>query len=139
MPTEAAGARVASVGRSHRFARVHHVQLAIPPGGEDRARPFYVGALGLTEIAKPPKLAARGGAWFRGDGIELHLGIDEGFVPARKAHPAVQVANLDALAARLTASGVPIRSDDDLPGHRHIYADDPFGNRLEFLEPRPVG
>jgi catechol 2,3-dioxygenase-like lactoylglutathione lyase family enzyme len=121
--------------RMHRFARVHHVQLAIPPGGEDRGRAFYVGVLGLAEVPKPPTLAARGGAWFRDDAIELHLGVDPAFTPARKAHPAIAVADLDALAARLTAAGVPVRSDGDLPGHRHIYADDPFGNRLEFLEP----
>ncbi|MGF7237043.1 MAG: VOC family protein [Frankia sp.] len=122
-------------GLGFALRRLHHVQLAIPRGGEERARPFYVGALGLTEILKPPVLAARGGAWFVHGDLQVHLGVEDPFVPARKAHPALEVDGIDALAARLTAAGFPIRSDDDLPGHRHVYADDPFGNRLEFVEP----
>lgn len=120
---------------SHVLARLHHVQLAIPQGGEDAARPFYADALGLTEVDKPPVLAARGGCWFRGDGIEIHLGIEADFRPARKAHPAVLVDGLDALADRLGRHGVDVRWDDEFPGHRRFYADDPFGNRIEFLEP----
>jgi hypothetical protein len=80
-------------------------------------------------------LAARGGCWFRGDGIEIHLGVEADFRPARKAHPAVLVDGLDALADRLGRHGVDVRWDDEFPGHRRFYADDPFGNRIEFLEP----
>lgn len=117
------------------FDRLHHTQLAMPAGAEDRARAFYVAALGMREIEKPPVLAARGGVWFRAGGVELHLGVEEGFAPARKAHPGVLVTDLDALVARLAAAGVPTRPDGEFPGHRRCYADDPFGNRLEFLEP----
>ena len=117
------------------FAGLHHVQLAMPRGEEDRARAFYGGVLGLTEIDKPPVLAARGGAWFRGGGLELHLGVEDAFAPARKAHPGILTDDLDGVAARLEAAGIPPRRDGDFPGHRRFYADDPFGNRLEFLQP----
>ncbi|WP_433229899.1 VOC family protein [Actinomadura formosensis] len=114
---------------------VHHVQLAAPPGSENRLRAFYTGVLGLDEVPKPPELAGRGGAWFRGNGTELHLGIEQDFHPARKAHPGLLVHDLDALAARLRAAGHDIRPDDLLPGYRRLYANDPVGNRLEFLQP----
>jgi catechol 2,3-dioxygenase-like lactoylglutathione lyase family enzyme len=114
---------------------VHHVQLAIPPGSEDACRAFWGEALGMTEHPKPPVLAARGGCWFRGGALEVHLGVETDFRPARKAHPGIRVTALDALADRLTARGVAVRWDDELPGHRRFYADDPVGNRLEFLEP----
>jgi catechol 2,3-dioxygenase-like lactoylglutathione lyase family enzyme len=117
------------------FTRLHHVQLAIPAGSEDTARGFYGEVLGMTELGKPAVLAARGGCWFRGGGWEVHLGVEDEFRPARKAHPGVLVDGLDALAARLTSAGVPLRWDDDFPGHRRFYASDPYGNRLEFLEP----
>lgn len=119
------------------FAGLHHVQLAIPPGGEEQARAFYAGVLGLREVDKPPVLAARGGCWFRGDGWEVHLGVEDPFVPARKAHPGVLVQGLDALAARLAAHGSVAQWDGEFPGHRRIYAHDLHGNRLEFLESRP--
>ena len=119
------------------FTRLHHTQLAMPAAGEADARAFYVGALGMTEIAKPPVLAARGGAWFRSGGVELHLGVEEDFRPARKAHPGLLVTDLDAVAAALTASGHAVRWDDGFPGHRRFYVDDPFGNRLELLQPLP--
>ncbi|MQY04026.1 VOC family protein [Actinomadura macrotermitis] len=115
---------------------LHHVQLAAPPGSEPALRAFYGGVLGLTEIPKPPALAARGGAWFRGPGLELHLGIEPDFRPARKAHPGLLVHDLDALAARLKEAGHQVRPDDLFLGHRRCYADDPVGNRLEFLQPR---
>lgn len=118
---------------------LHHVQLAIPPGSEEVAREFWVDALGLTEIAKPPEPAARGGLWVRGDALEVHLGIEEGFAPARKAHPGILVTGLDALAARLEDHGIDIVYDGAFPGHRRFYAADPFGNRLEFLEASPGG
>jgi catechol 2,3-dioxygenase-like lactoylglutathione lyase family enzyme len=115
---------------------LHHVQLAMPAGEEERARAFWVGVLGLREVAKPPALAARGGLWVRGDGVELHLGVEEDFRPARKAHPGLRVADLDAVAVRLTSAGVEVTRDDNFPGHRRFYAADPFGNRLEFLQRR---
>lgn len=117
---------------------LHHVQLAMPAGAEAEARRFYGTLLGMTEVPKPPVLAARGGCWFRGDGCELHLGIEADFRPARKAHPAMLVRGLAALSGRLEAAGVTVTRDDDFPGHRHFYVDDPWGNRLEFLEPLPT-
>ncbi|GAA4924250.1 VOC family protein [Actinomycetospora succinea] len=117
------------------FTGLHHVQLAMPVGQEDRARAFFVGVLGMTEIEKPPVLAARGGAWFRAGGLELHLGVEDDFRPARKAHPGIMVDDLDALAGRLEHAGQDVTRDRDFPGFRRFYAHDPFGNRLEFLEP----
>ena len=112
----------------------HHVQLAMPPGEEPRAEAFYSGLLGLPRVEKPPELAARGGCWFRGEGIELHLGVEEEFRPNPKAHPAILVHGLDELEARLNEAGVETLRDVELAGHRRFYAHDPFGNRLEFLE-----
>lgn len=115
--------------------RLHHVQLAMPSGEEAAARVFYGGVLGLTEVAKPPALAARGGAWFRGGALEVHLGVEDPFVPARKAHPGIEVDDLDAVQRRLADAGVTVRPDELFPGYRRFYADDCFGNRLEFLAP----
>ena len=117
------------------LARLHHVQLAIPPGGEEASRGFWRDVLGMGELEKPPVLAARGGCWFRGGGLEVHLGVEDGFVPARKAHPGILVGDLDSLAAALEASGVEVTWDASFPGYQRFYAADPFGNRLEFLEP----
>lgn len=117
------------------FTGLHHVQLAMPVGTEDRAREFYGGVLTMTELDKPPVLAARGGCWFRGGQWEVHLGVETGFRPARKAHPGILVDSLDALAERLLMAKVSVEWDDNFPGHRRLYAHDPFGNRLEFLEP----
>jgi catechol 2,3-dioxygenase-like lactoylglutathione lyase family enzyme len=117
---------------------LHHVQLAIPPGGEDRCRAFWGDVLGMQELDKPPVLAARGGCWFRGGGLEVHLGVEEDFVAARKAHPGILVRDLRALAGVLEAAGVEVVWDGEFPGHDRFYAADPFGNRLEFLEPRLV-
>jgi len=114
---------------------IHHVQLACPPGSEDTLRGFYTGVLGLQELAKPPVLAARGGCWFGGHGIELHLGVEHDFRPARKAHPGLLVHDLDGWADRLRDAGAPVVFDDGLPGMRRFYTEDPHGNRLEFLEP----
>lgn len=116
------------------FARIHHVQLAMPAGREDEARAFFGDVLGMTEIAKPPVLAARGGAWFRAGGVEVHCGVEEGFVPAAKAHPGLLVTDLDALADSLRDAGQDVAWDGDFPGFRRVYAHDPFGNRLELLE-----
>lgn len=120
---------------SHTFQGLHHVQLAIPEGGEDRCREFWGDALGLAELDKPPELAARGGCWFRGDDLEVHLGVEQDFRPATKAHPGILVRGLDSLADRLTQQRVEVTWDDNFPGMRRFYAHDPFGNRLEFLEP----
>jgi catechol 2,3-dioxygenase-like lactoylglutathione lyase family enzyme len=114
---------------------LHHVQLACPRGSEDVLREFYVGVLGMAEVAKPPALAGRGGAWFRAGLLELHLGVEEDFRPARKAHPGLLVADLPAYAERLAAQGVAVEWDDDFPGYRRCYLTDPHGNRLELMEP----
>jgi catechol 2,3-dioxygenase-like lactoylglutathione lyase family enzyme len=113
---------------------LHHVQIAIPPGGEAECRAFYVRVLGMLEIPKPPVLAARGGLWVRADALEIHLGVERDFRPPRKAHPGIRVGDLDALAERLTAHGVEVTWDGDFPGHRRFYAFDPLGNRLEFIQ-----
>ena len=114
---------------------LHHVQLAIPPGSEPDLRAFYCDVLGLTEVAKPAALAARGGLWLRGPALQLHLGVEEQFQPARKAHPALLVRGLGGLAERLRAAGHDVQADDLLPGYRRFYVHDPVGNRLELLEP----
>lgn len=114
---------------------LHHVQLAMPAGAEEQVRAFYAGVLGLSEIQKPPVLAARGGAWFRAGGLEVHLGVEWDFRPAGKAHPGILARGLDRLAEQLSGAGVEVRWDSDFPGYRRFYAADPLGNRLEFLEP----
>ncbi|HEX5449522.1 MAG TPA: VOC family protein [Gaiellaceae bacterium] len=113
---------------------IDHVQLAAPPGCEDAARAFYGGVLGLGELPKPPALAARGGCWFRAGELELHIGVEEDFRPARKAHPGFVVADLAALRARFGEHGIEVREDDALADVTRFYADDPFGNRLEFRQ-----
>jgi catechol 2,3-dioxygenase-like lactoylglutathione lyase family enzyme len=112
-----------------------HVQLAAPPGSEDAARAFYRDTLGMKEIPKPPVLAARGGVWFEEGDVQLHIGIEESPSPSRKAHPALRVAGIRAYAEQIAARGAKVQWDDDLPGHLRFYSQDPFGNRLEFLEP----
>jgi catechol 2,3-dioxygenase-like lactoylglutathione lyase family enzyme len=97
-------------------------------------RRFYGDALGMTEVPKPPVLARRGGAWFRAGAVELHLGIEEGFQPARKAHPGLLVEDLPAFADRLAGHGVPVEWDEAFPGFRRCYVSDPHGNRIELLE-----
>ncbi|MGW4296156.1 VOC family protein [Micromonospora chersina] len=115
---------------------IHHVLLACPRGSEETSRAFYAGLLGLVEKPKPPTLAARGGCWFSGYGAELHLGVEDDFHPARKAHPALLRPDLDRLAARLDAAGHPVTwGDDEIPGLRRFHTYDPHGNRLEFLAP----
>lgn len=117
------------------LSRLHHVQLAMPAGREDDARAFFVGVLWMTEIDKPPEPAARGGAWFRDGGVEIHLGVEPEFVPARKAHPGLVVDDLDEAARRVATTGQDVTWGADFPGFRRFYAHDPFGNRLEFLQP----
>jgi catechol 2,3-dioxygenase-like lactoylglutathione lyase family enzyme len=115
---------------------LHHVQVSCPAGGEDAARAFYGHALGIPEVAKPPVLAARGGCWFRGDGVEVHVGVEAGFAAAKKAHPAFVVDDIDALAARVEEAGFPVTWDDDFPGYRRFYSADGNGNRVEILAAR---
>lgn len=112
----------------------HHVQLAMPVGGEDAADRFYGGALGFEIVPKPAHLAARGGRWFRSGTTELHLGVEDGFEPSAKAHPAVRVRGLQALRDALATAGVGVVDDTQLDGHDRWYVRDPFGNRLEFIE-----
>jgi catechol 2,3-dioxygenase-like lactoylglutathione lyase family enzyme len=116
---------------------IHHVQIACPVGSEHACRAYYGDLLGLAEIPKPPALAPRGGCWFAGFGIELHLGVEESFTPARKAHPGLLWPDLDALVGRLVAVGYPVTFGDELPGYRRFHTVDPHGNRLEFLSPTP--
>jgi catechol 2,3-dioxygenase-like lactoylglutathione lyase family enzyme len=112
-----------------------HVQLAMPRGQEPQARAFYGGLLGLGEVPKPPKLAKRGGLWFEfPDGRGLHLGVEEPFLAAKKAHPSFRVVTMDTLAEALRAAGHPVTWDDSVPGVRRFHSEDPFGNRLEFQE-----
>ncbi|WP_431962912.1 VOC family protein [Actinacidiphila sp. bgisy160] len=111
-----------------------HVQLAAPPGSEEILRAFYAGVLGMSEVPKPPVLAARGGCWFAAGPVQLHIGVEEDFRPARKAHPGLRVSGIEAYADRLESRGAAVVWNGDLPGHRRFCTDDPFGNRLEFLE-----
>jgi catechol 2,3-dioxygenase-like lactoylglutathione lyase family enzyme len=110
---------------------IDHVQVAAPPGCEHEARAFYSRLLGLTEVEKPEPLKARGGVWFQVGPQQLHVGVQEDFQPATKAHPAFQVDALDALAERLVTAGAPVKYDDAIPGR--FYTEDPWGNRLELL------
>jgi catechol 2,3-dioxygenase-like lactoylglutathione lyase family enzyme len=115
---------------------IHHIQLAMPAGGEDAARSFYSSLLGIPEVQKPAELAKRGGAWFETDGIKIHLGVEPDFRPARKAHPGLLVRDLPSLSKRLTDAGYDVRDGEYLEGYKHIYVSDPFGNRLELLQPQ---
>ena len=112
-----------------------HVQLAMPRGQEELARSFYAGLLAMTELPKPAVLAARGGCWFTSGAAVLHLGVEEPFSPARKAHPAFLAADIGELQAALTAAGYAcVRSDEEIPGVRRFHTHDPFGNRVEFQQ-----
>ena len=115
------------------LTRIDHVQLAMPPGGEDAARGFYRDLLGLSEEAKPAELVGRGGCWFRGGAVRVHLGVEADFRPARKAHPALRIEGFDALVAALRQAGCDVREDGDFEGSPRVYVDDPFGNRIELI------
>jgi catechol 2,3-dioxygenase-like lactoylglutathione lyase family enzyme len=114
--------------------RIDHVQIAMPRGREDEARAFYGGLLQIPEVPKPAALAARGGVWFEGEDVKVHLGVDVEFRAAQKAHPAFLVRDLGTLAQRLRAAGVEVVDDGLMPGYRRVYVADPFGNRLELME-----
>jgi len=116
--------------RDRDAAALDHVQVAIPPGGEDAARRFYAGLLGLRELEKPEPLRASGGVWFEPG---VHLGVESSFRPARKAHPGLRMNDLEGVAARLEAAGAEVEWDERWTGVRRFYTHDPFGNRLELL------
>ena len=115
---------------------IDHVQLAMPAAREEDARAFYSSLLGLPEVRKPEDLAKRGGVWFESSEVKIHLGVDRDFRPAKKAHPAFVVKDLRLLVERLRTAGVAVVDDEPMPGHDRVYVSDPFGNRLELMEPR---
>lgn len=114
---------------------IDHVQIAIPVGGEEKARPFYRDLLGLVEVPKPEPLASRGGCWFERGAIRVHLGVEQDFRANTKAHVAFEVDDVAAITARAKAGGYTIKQDDELDTVERVFIYDPFGNRLEFLKP----
>ena len=115
------------------FTAIDHVQLAMPAAGEEVARGFYRDLLGMTEIPKPAELAKRGGCWFESGEVQIHLGVEPDFRPARKAHPALRCADYDALTSRLRSVGIEVTDDTHIPGLRRCHIADPFGNRIELI------
>lgn len=124
-----------ATARVPRAVALEHVQLAMPEGREAEARSFYAGLLGIPEVEKPANLKARGGCWFQSGELRVHLGVEVGFRPARKAHPAFLVGDLAALVHALNAGGHPVRIEEPLAGFTRVYVDDPFGNRIELMQP----
>lgn len=114
---------------------LNHVQLAMPAGEEAAARRFYEGILGIPEVVKPPHLAQRGGCWFERGSLRVHLGVEKDFRPAKKAHPAFTVTDLGTLKQRLRDEGFDTVEDEPLAGYDRCYVEDPFGNRIELMEP----
>ncbi|MDA5106979.1 VOC family protein [Brevibacillus thermoruber] len=119
---------------SHRWIGLDHVQVAAPAGCEEEARRFFRDVLGMPEVPKPEALRRRGGVWFQCGSQTVHVGVEASFAPAKKAHPAFLTSDLEALRQRLEAAGVTVREGDEIPGVKRFFADDPFGNRLEFME-----
>ena len=117
--------------------RIDHILIAMPAGHEAEARVFYAGILGLTEQIKPPQLAARGGCWFASGDLEVHLGVEKNFIPARKAHPAFIVDDLAGMVAKAVQAGLRVTADEPIEGCDRRHVDDPFGNRIELIEPHP--
>ncbi len=113
--------------------KLDHIQLAMPKGGEKKARAFFSDPLGMKEEEKPYPLSERGVCWFRKGRVILHLGVEDGFIPQKKAHPAFAVPDLNALEQKLKASGGDVLWDDALPTRRRFHSSDPFGNRIEFI------
>ncbi len=122
------------MSKGNELPSLHHVQLAMPPGGEARAQEFYGGILGLQQVPKPPELAKRGGCWFVAGGLRLHLGIEPDFRPATKAHPGLLFADIAPLIERLRLAGYEPRFDEGYPGYSRAYTHDPFGNRIEVMQ-----
>jgi catechol 2,3-dioxygenase-like lactoylglutathione lyase family enzyme len=116
------------------FIAIDHVQLAMPAGSEARARDFYSGLLGMKEVPKPAALAKRGGCWFESGEVQIHLGVEADFRPARKAHPALQCSEYASMLQRLRKAGIEVTEPDDIPGVRRCHIHDPFGNRIELTE-----
>jgi catechol 2,3-dioxygenase-like lactoylglutathione lyase family enzyme len=121
----------ANTNSSRKWLAIDHVQLAMPPGGEPSARRFFVDLLGFAEVLKPAPLAVRGGCWFESGPVRVHLGVEHGFRPARKAHPALVVGDLVGFIA---ATGIEARWSDEVPGSVRCHIDDPFGNRIELID-----
>jgi catechol 2,3-dioxygenase-like lactoylglutathione lyase family enzyme len=115
------------------ISAIDHVQLAMPRGEEAKAHAFFVGVLGMRELEKPPVLAARGGCWFASGSVQIHLGVEADFRPAKKAHPALRCRDYDNFLARLRAAGIAVTDDDAIDGVRRCYIADPFGNRIELI------
>lgn len=115
------------------FSSIDHVQLAAPPNSENAARRFYGEVLGMQELPKPPLLAQRGGVWFASGDVQIHIGIEQDFRPARKAHPALRCSDYEGLLARLRSAGVEVSEVDDIPNVRRAHVHDPFGNRIELV------
>jgi len=115
--------------------RIDHILIAMPPGREAEARAFYQGILGLTEQVKPPQLAARGGCWFESGDLEVHLGVEKNFIPARKAHPAFIVDDLAGMVEKAEQARLRVTADERIEGCDRRHIDDPFGNRIELIEP----
>lgn len=113
---------------------IHHIQVSCPSGSEDAMRAFYGTLLGMTEVPKPPVLAARGGCWFRSEAAEVHCGVEQDFRPALKAHPCFLVEDVDAMAQRVEQAGGPVRWDTNIPGVRRFHTDDGVGNRVELQQ-----
>jgi len=113
---------------------IDHVQLAAPKGSEDDARAFYQQILGFEEVQKPALLQKNGGAWFQAGSVQIHIGIEDPFTSAKKAHPAIRVKNIESLKVHLANQHIDFKIDDKLPGADRFYVEDPFGNRIEFLE-----
>jgi len=115
------------------FTAIDHVQLAMPAGQEQAARDFYTGVLGMRELPKPVELASRGGCWFGSGGVQVHLGVEADFHPAKKAHPAFRCAEYDALLHKLRSAGITVHEPNDIAGVRRCHFHDCFGNRLELI------
>ena len=119
------------------FVGIDHVQLAMPPGEERKAHAFYSRVLGMQEIPKPAELANRGGCWFESGSVQLHLGVEQDFRPAMKAHPALRCADYDELISKLRDAGIEVMDAADIPGVRRCHISDPFGNRIELVASKP--
>lgn len=115
------------------FLEIDHIQLAMPPGGEDAARHFFGELLGMTEISKPPELAKRGGCWFASGKVQVHLGVEQDFRPAKKAHPALRCRDYASLLTTLRKHNLDVIEVNDIPGVRRCHIFDPFGNRIELI------